>query len=132
MTLGLLVGICVTAGFSWSTWHDSRGADADAVVAEVEKRGLRSHLTVRFPAPGGRTCEAPLAWASGQSELRPGDHVRIHHPAGDPCVNVRQADDQDGWEPVIFSALMTLGLAVATYLTWRPPHIPPPRYADMP
>lgn len=131
-TFFLLLTACVTVAFSWSTFKDSRGSNADAEVVKVENRGHRTFLTVRFTARDGQQCESYLYWSQGATALRAGNQVAVHHPSGNACINVRNPENQGSWLGVVVGALMSIVAGVGTYVAWRQPYIPPPRYADMP
>src|SRR5262245_50777726 len=96
-TFSLLFVACGTAAFSWSALDDFRGADVGAEVVKVENRGNRTFLTVRFTARDGQPCESYLYWSQGTTTLRSGDHVTVHHPRGNACINVRNPKGDGPW-----------------------------------
>ncbi|MDW5328383.1 hypothetical protein [Plantactinospora sp. KLBMP9567] len=131
-TLGLLVGLGVTAGFVSSTLRDMRGFDVLGEIVKVEHHGTKTLLTVRFTASDGRRCESHFRSFTDRSALGVGDQIQIHHPSGSPCINVREASEPDSWMPVVVMALLTIGFASGAYVAWFPPTIPPSRYSGLP
>jgi hypothetical protein len=126
VTFGLLLSAFVTAGLLWSALADSRGTDAVAEIVKVEHRGFNTFLTVRFTPSDGKPCESYFRLFPDRPVVGVGDHIQIHYPNGDACINVREASEPTSWVPVVLGVLFTIGLAVGTYMAWSPPTIPPP------
>lgn len=128
-TLGLLLSLGVTAGFVSSTLNHMRGSDVLAEIVKVEHRGSKTFLTVRFTTSDGEQCDSYFRSFMDRPALATGDHIQVHHPSGNPCINVRETSEPSSWVPVVLMVLFTIGVAVGAYVAWCPPTIPPP---DMP
>lgn len=131
---GLVFTFALTALATWSIVDDSRGSEAVAEVLDVEHRGARSFLTVRFTTGRGEVCQALLRVPVDASRtVGTGDRIRVHHAGSDPCLRVREAGDRSGWLIALVAVALLLTFAILTRVAWRRPRPPLPlRYAGMP
>ncbi|MEU8299698.1 DUF3592 domain-containing protein [Micromonospora sp. NPDC048909] len=133
-TFGLALALVLTALATWSVVDERQGSEAAAEVMDVEHRGARTFLTVQFTTNQGEMCESRLrVTADANRAVNTGDRIRVRLAKSDPCLRVREADDQSGWLVILVEAALLIMFAIMTYLAWRRPRTPLPlRYAGMP
>jgi len=133
-TFGLVFAVALTALGTWSVADELRGSEARAEVLDVEHRGAKTFLTVRFTTSRGEVCESRLRVAGGANrEVTAGERIRVHHAKSDPCLRVREAGDQSGWLIMLVAVIFVITFAVMAYVAWRRPRPSLPlRYAGMP
>ncbi|MCM0677997.1 hypothetical protein NCC78_25455 [Micromonospora phytophila] len=133
-TFGLAFALVLTALATWSVLDERQGSEAVAEVLDVEHRGARTFLTVQFTTNQGEVCESLLrVTADANRAVSIGERIRVRLAKSDPCLRVREADDQSGWLVILVAVALLITFAIATYVAWRRPRTPLPlRYAGMP
>ncbi|MEV1156085.1 DUF3592 domain-containing protein [Micromonospora chokoriensis] len=130
----LVFVITLTALSTWSLVDDHRGSDAEASVLDVEQRGERTFVTVRFSTSRGEVCEARFRVSVGANRsVTTGDRIRVHHSESRPCLSVREVGDHSRWYMILIAAVLLTAFGILAYVAWRRPRPPLPlRYAGMP
>lgn len=131
---GLVFAIALTALATWSMADDRRGSETVAEVLDVEHRGARTFLTVRYTTGHGEVCQADFRVSvDANRAVSTGDRIRVRHARSDPCLRVREAGDQSGWLIILVAVALLITFGILTYVSWRRPRPPLPlRYAGMP
>ncbi|SNT58645.1 hypothetical protein SAMN05421812_11137 [Asanoa hainanensis] len=126
-TFGLVFAIVLAALGTWSVADELRGSAAPAEVLDVDDRGGRTFLTVRFTTERGDVCESRLRVTVGDNrDVRAGERIQVHHAKTDPCLRVREAGDQSGWLIMAIAPVFVIAFAIMSYVAWRRPRPPLP------
>lgn len=133
-TFGLVFAIVLAVLGTWSIADELRGSEAIAEVLDVNDRGARTFLTVRFTTDRGEVCESRLrVTVAANRDVRTGERIRVHHAKSEPCLRAREVGDQSGWLIMLVAVIFVITFAVMAYVAWRRPRPPLPlRYAGMP
>ncbi|MGW0432760.1 hypothetical protein ACWDV4_09475 [Micromonospora sp. NPDC003197] len=133
-TFALVFSITYTSMSIWSLADDRQGSLTSAEVVHVEHMGTKTFLTVQFSTKSGEVCEASLHVANAANRaVSIGEHISIHYAKTNPCLRVREANDNSEWLTPGGGMLFVIVFGVMAYLAWRRPRPAlPPRYADMP
>ncbi|MFV2116284.1 DUF3592 domain-containing protein [Micromonospora sp. LOL_025] len=131
---GLAFALVLTALATWSVVDERQGSEAVAEVLDVEQRGARTYLTVQFITNQGEMCESLMrVTVDANRAVSTGDRIRVRLAKSDPCLRVRESDDQSGWLIILVAAALLVTFAIVAYVAWRRPRTPLPlRYAGMP
>ncbi|MGQ5264383.1 hypothetical protein ACTWLT_26905 [Micromonospora sp. ZYX-F-536] len=130
----LVFATSITVIGAWSITDERRGSEAVADVLEVEHRGARTFLTVRFTTNRGEVCESSLrATVDANQAVSTGQRIRVHYAKSDPCLRVREVGDHSGWFILLIAVVLLIAFAILAHVSWRRPRPPIPlRYAGMP
>ncbi|MEU5905482.1 DUF3592 domain-containing protein [Micromonospora sp. NPDC047467] len=129
---GLLLAVVLTAAGVWSVANDHRGSETVAEVRDIEHRGVKTLLTVQFTTERGEACASTLRSARDRS-VAVGERIPVRYAKSDPCLRVRERNDQSGWVILLIAMVLLMAFAVLSYVAWRRPRPPLPlRYAGMP
>ncbi|MGC5289248.1 hypothetical protein [Micromonospora sp. DT231] len=132
-TFGLVFAVVLTAGGGWSVADERRGSEAAAEVRDVEHRPGRTLLTIQFTTGGGEACEATLVRSGRGRSATVGERIPVRYAKSDPCLRVREPDDQSVWVILLIAAVLLVAFAIMSYVAWSRPRPPLPlRYAGMP
>ncbi len=121
-TLGLVLAVVLTALSTWSVTDDLRGSETSAEVVDIEHRGDKIFLTVRFTTNRGDVCQSSLrAEVPANRSVRIGQGVNVHHAKSSPCLRVREADDQFWWLVVVPGVILLTAFSILSYVAWLGP-----------
>ncbi|MEU5782006.1 hypothetical protein [Micromonospora lupini] len=119
---------------AWSIVGEQRRSEASAEVLDVEGRGTRTFLTVKFSTARGEVCEADFrSSVAANRAVTIGERVRVTYGESDPCLGVREVGDRSPWYILIIAVVILTAAVIMAYVVWRRPRPPLPlRYAGMP
>lgn len=113
-----LFGAVATALTIWSTWQQAHAVETTAELVSVNE--VRNLAQVRFTDDSHATCVGQISYDAAKHGMRIGDQIQVRYTRQASCGNVRAADDNTWWVPVLVPTVLLLaGLTIVVVLRRR-------------